>query len=97
MALGAWTVLPEFVLKVDYGRYLYSIVFYYLAMILSLIALGDGQVKDALGDMEARLTKKMYAPAILIVYPMILMPFLDVVISQINVVLCGFMPSLMEW
>ena len=47
--------------------------------------------------MEARLTKKMYAPAILIVYPMILMPFLDVVISQINVVLCGFMPSLMEW
>lgn len=97
VALGAWTVLPEFVLKVDYGRYLYSIVFYYLAMILSLTALGDGQVKDALGDMEARLTKKMYAPAILIVYPMILMPFLDVVISQINVVLCGFMPSLMEW
>mgnify|MGYP005802420915 CR=1 FL=1 len=72
-------------------------VFYNLAMILSSTAVGDGQVKAVLGAMEGRLTKKMYAPAILIVYPMILMPFLDVVISQINVVLCGFMPSLMEW
>ena len=59
---GHGPLLPEFVLKVDYGRYMYSIVFYYLTMILSLTALGDRQVKGALEDMEGRLAKKMYAP-----------------------------------
>lgn len=86
--LGAWTVLPEFILKVDYGRYMYEIVFYYIAMVLCLMAMGDRYTEETTEEMSTAIGKHMPAALFLIVYPMIMMPFLDVVISQLNVVLC---------
>ena len=84
--LGAWTVLPEFILKVDYGRYMYELVFYYLTVTLSLVALRDRQVSDMVSETAAGEKKRMCASLVLMMYPMILMPFYDVVISDLNVV-----------
>lgn len=86
--LGAWTVFPEFILKVDYGRYLYEIIFYYLAMVLCLIAAGDRGVMEMVRYAADGIKRHLPAALLLAVYPMILMPFYDVVISELNVVLC---------
>lgn len=84
--LGAWTVLPQFVLKVDYGRYMYELVFYYLAIIFSLTSLGDEKTTEATEQVLDEVRGKLPAAKLLLVYPMILMPFYDVVISELNVV-----------
>lgn len=89
--LGAWTVLPEFVLKVDYGRYMYELVFYYLSIALCLCALGDRHVLLLMETVGEGIKKRMVPAVLLIVYPMILMPFYDVVISELNVTLCRLM------
>ena len=81
-------MVPEFILKVDYGRYMYEIVFYYIAMVLCLMAMGDRYTEETTEEMSTAIGKHMPAALFLIVYPMIMMPFLDVVISQLNVVLC---------
>ena len=42
---GVLTLVPEIILKVDYGRYAYAILFYYLAIFTVLLALKDNRVE----------------------------------------------------
>ena len=44
--VGPLTLLPEIILKVDYGRYVFSILFYYLAIFLVLLGLRDKRVEE---------------------------------------------------
>jgi len=78
--LGAFTVIPEMILKVDYGRYIYEIVFYYIAMIMMLIVVNDRVVITSISDIKKEVGGK--ALGILVAYSMIFMPFLDVLISR---------------
>ena len=48
--LGAATVVPEMILKVDYGRYVYAVFFYYIAIVLCLIAMGDQVIAGQLEE-----------------------------------------------
>lgn len=82
VVLGAVTVLPEMILKVDYGRYFYAIIFYYLATTICLMAMGDNHVCTQVDLLLKRIKQQIPAAKILLVYPMIFMPFLDVHITQ---------------
>ena len=84
LVLGAWTVLPEMILKVDYGRYMFSLVFYYLAVMIILLARRDTRASSVLSEIKEGVKANMLAPALLIAYPMAMMPFLDVYISNIS-------------
>ena len=98
IALGAWTVIPEMVLKIDYGRYVYEIVFYYLAVVMMVMTFEKTKEAGVVveGDdvtVETGVTAGVrgivdYArehyltAAFLIAYPMVMMPFLDVLIAN---------------
>ncbi|MCR4611540.1 MAG: hypothetical protein K5644_06550 [Lachnospiraceae bacterium] len=43
---GTLTLLPELILKVDYGRYVYAILFYYLAIFVTLLTLRDERIEQ---------------------------------------------------
>ena len=79
--LGAATVVPEVVLKVDYGRYAFAIIFYYVAIVICLMAMGDEGILRQVGNLAAR-TRKLPAAKLLIMYPLVFMPFGDVHIFQ---------------
>lgn len=70
---------------------MYELVFYYLSIALCLCALGDRHVLLLMETVGEGIKKRMVPAVLLIVYPMILMPFYDVVISELNVTLCRLM------
>ena len=44
VAIGAGTILPDLLLKVDFGRWMYAIIAYYCVVLLALFAMGDEAV-----------------------------------------------------
>lgn len=84
VALGSVTVLPQIILKVDYGRYAYAIFFYYIAIVMCLMAMKDAHVIQQLEDSMKWAKDKIPAAKLLIVYPLIFMPFLDVSITDLT-------------
>ncbi len=80
---GPLTLLPEMVLKVDYGRYAYAIVFYYAVLFITLIALRDETVINAVNEEKQYLKQKLPVPQILFVYPMLFMPLYDIYMGDV--------------
>lgn len=85
---GSITVVPELLLKCDYGRYMFFILTYYAVMFLSMIAMNDKIITAELIKFEERLTAKgsikMY---VFYYYPFILQPIYDVDIIGLTCVI----------
>lgn len=80
--LGAVFILPEFILKIKYGYLVYEVVIYYLLILLFLIVERDELVLGQMRDVRTRVREKVPASALLLVYPLLLMPFSDVAIMN---------------
>lgn len=78
---GAAAVLPQMVLKVDYGRYMFFTLFYYITVIMVMLVMGDEPVLIQLENVKAAVKKRTSVPLVLLVYPIFLTPFYDVIIS----------------
>ena len=84
IALGSLTVVPEIILKVDFGRYVFAVFFYYIAITMCLIVLGDKCVEAQLGKTIEMVKSKIPFAIILLVYPIMFMPLYDVIISLVD-------------
>ena len=82
VALGSLTLLPDFALKVDYGRWMLSFFFYYGAMILFLVLMKDRKACVLLDSFVIRMKKSPWY-ILFMVAPVFYVPFLDVSIDQI--------------
>lgn len=83
IALGASTLVPQIVLKVDYGRYSYYAFFYYIMAVMACLAMKDEHVVFELANTKERLRRHMISPELLLLYIMLFMPFLDVLYSDV--------------
>lgn len=72
---GSVTVLPLFILHMDYWRWYYQICVYELFIVLTLIACGDELLTQSLRELFGRIAKVRWLPAALVVYAVILGPF----------------------
>ncbi len=81
---GAGTLLPEIILKVDYGRYVYAAVFYYMTLILALMCMGDRPIPQAVLQIKDRLKQKSHFSILLLLYPLLFMPLYDTEISKLT-------------
>lgn len=79
---GAVTLLPEIILKVDYGRYVYAGIFYYMGTVLCLMAMGDEHVSGQMEELKEEIKSKVPAAGVLLMYPLVLMPFGDLHIFE---------------
>lgn len=79
--LGGATMIPQFLLKVDYGRYMFNLIFYYVSLLIIALALQDAPISESLQDLKKRLTAKTPIPIIWFLYPFLLTPFKAVSIS----------------
>lgn len=90
VAIGAGTILPDLLLKVDFGRWMYAIIAYYCVVLLALYAMGDEKVKIAFGTQMERMRSHSFAAAVMLVYPLALQPLWDVVICKITAKVAGY-------
>lgn len=84
VSIGAATIIPDLLLKCDYGRWMFAIVFYYCVVIIALIGIGDSVIEKELKEMMSSIRQKWPASIILLGYPILLQPFLDVEICSVS-------------
>lgn len=94
VAVGALTLLPDFILKVDYGRWIFAFICYYTVVVLVLLAMGDEIMRTQLQLMTQEIRAKYSWSALLLAYPLLLTPFRDVTINRIVAVFSAY-PN--EW
>ncbi len=87
VAWGPITTLPLFLCKVDYGRWFFAIIIYYVLIVLVLVAMGDEIIEEQLFGLMARVREKYSWSMVLLMYAVLFMPFWDVHI-------CGFLKNI---
>jgi len=83
VCLGGLTYLPEIIMKVDYARYAMGLFCYYISVIIVLVALGDEKVLGSLRDVAKKVRTVLPFDWILILYPLLFMPFDDVIMGDV--------------
>lgn len=77
IAVGAATILPDMIIKIDYGRWMYSIIFYYFITILTLLSMHDEIIEHQLEVTTNELKRKPALIMFLLVYPVLFTPLRD--------------------
>lgn len=80
--LGGATMIPQFLLKVDYGRYMFHLIFYYVSLLMCSLAMKDVKISEDLESLKVELKNIMPMTAVWYLYPLLLTPFRDVTISS---------------
>ncbi len=84
VSAGALTMLPCFILKVDYGRWVFAVICYYMVVVLALMAMGDKLVMEEFVQLCDSWGERSPWLILLLLYPLMLVPFQDVVISFLS-------------
>lgn len=84
VAVGSATILPDLIVKIDYGRWMFSIVFYYFMTILVLLALKDEIIVRNFNREAERMRQKPALTIALLIYPVLFTPFKDVFICDLT-------------
>ena len=84
VALGVITVIPELVLKVDFGRWFFCIFMYYLLIFLVMMTMHNEQVICAVKTIYQKHETNDLWWCGLFLYVLIFMPFRDVYISDVS-------------
>lgn len=79
---GGAAMIPLFVRDIYYGRYVFHVIFYYVALVIALIAMQDKDAEDALDSLRADLKKITPLSFVWILYPIFLLPLRSVAISN---------------
>lgn len=91
--IGAGTMLPDFLLKIDYGRWVLAVIVYYAVIILALAMMNDEIIEEQLSETYHWLVKKPWA-LFLMLYPIFFVPLWDV---DINGFMQHFGTKIDEW
>lgn len=81
---GVLTILPDMILKVDYGRWIFSIISYYAVVLLALLAMHDAAVMEiSQQTIEGIRVKYSYA-VVLLIYPLLFQPLMHISICPLT-------------
>lgn len=72
---GPLTLVPEILLKVDFGRYVYSVLFYYLAIFAVLLALQDKRTEITAEHVKGIIVRHKVISVVGVAYLFVFMPF----------------------
>lgn len=80
--LGGATMIPQFLLKVDYGRYMFNLIFYYVSLLIAAMAMQDKSITEQINTLKNELKKLTPLTFVWFLYPFLLTPFRAVAISS---------------
>ena len=82
-------------MKIDYGRWMFSIIFYYFVVILMLLAMGDTLIGRQFHRSVEAIKRRPAAVIFLLIYPLLFTPLEDVYICDFTRILVdSFMPPI---
>ncbi|MCR5144583.1 MAG: hypothetical protein K6B67_04675 [Lachnospiraceae bacterium] len=81
---GIVTILPDMILKVDFGRWIYCILIYYLVVMATMYAVGDKHFVETFNDFVLRIKEKCSFAVIFLIYPLMFQPHMHIAISPIT-------------
>ena len=81
LAIAAGTLLPMFLMKCDYARWVFALISYYCMIFLALVAMGDRIVAEELTGIFTEIKEKYPFAILLLLLPALLTPFWDVHIN----------------
>lgn len=84
VAVGAATILPDLIVKIDYGRWMFSIIFYYFVTILVLLARRDPIIVRNFQIETDRMKQRPAFFMALLIYPVLFTPLTDVYICELT-------------
>lgn len=97
-SVGSLTILPNLLLKVDFGRWMFAIVSYYLIVSMALIGMGDQYFGFQVEKLCRRLSARPVLGLLLFVYPFVLQPFCDVSICHVTASIAGIInDTFLHW
>ena len=82
ISAGALTLLPNFLLKVDFGRWMFALISYYCITFAALFFMDDRAPAAIKNVFDGVLKRWRLLPAILLCYSLIFTPLLDVYLTQ---------------
>lgn len=94
VAVGSATILPDLIAKIDYGRWVYSIISYYFLVVMTLLAMNDRVITESFHAMATKLKKHKAVVAVLTLYPILMVPMGDIWITQISKLITDCLVSL---
>lgn len=81
LAIAAGTLLPLFLMKCDYARWVFALISYYCMIFLALVAMEDQIVAEELTGIFTEIKEKYPFAILLLLLPALLTPFWDVHIN----------------
>jgi len=90
LPLCSLTMLPSYILKIDYGRWLFAGVAYFSLVILALCALKDSLVTEKLHELIEDIKERYAYATLLLLFIGIMIPLYDIHINEV-------MRSISEW
>lgn len=81
LSIAAGTLLPLFLMKCDYARWVFALISYYCMIFLALVAMGDRIVAEELTGIFTEIKEKYPFAILLLLLPALLTPFWDVHIN----------------
>ena len=83
--VGSLTILPLYVMKVDFGRWTYAVIFYYFIVFMTLLMKHQKQMENVFREVYIQLHDiGSFFPAALVVYGMVFTPFTDLSINALS-------------
>ena len=82
--LGVSTILPDMILKVDYGRWIFSIISYYAVVLLALLAMHDAAVMEISQQTIERIRAKSSYAVLLLIYPLLFQPLMHISVCPLT-------------
>ncbi|MCR5545823.1 MAG: hypothetical protein K6F30_05020 [Lachnospiraceae bacterium] len=83
ICLGGFTMIPEILLKVDFGRYAYYTFWYYLVAAMVLILWKDEVCIQALEWVKSLIKKWLPIPQLVFAYLLLFVPFHDIIYGEL--------------
>lgn len=81
LLFGSLCILPKLMQDVYYGRYMFQLVFYYVAIFIALLTFGDSTVETHFNHLKTDVKKLTPMTFVWFLYPFLLTPFRAVAIS----------------
>lgn len=78
IACGSVTIVPDLLLKCDYGRWMFSILCYYAVVTIALLGMKDQLFSREIKKISTELTQNRPWMILLLFYPLLLQPLQDV-------------------
>ena len=94
--LGSLTMLPDFLLKIDFGRWVMAVMVYYILVICASVVLRDEIIIKALDKMYVNIKAKSWR-IFLLLYPIMFIPLCDTDIDGFTQQLSSWLNHLVGW